>query len=391
MGIRSFFQKQISEIAASRTLTLFGIFLALTHVVTTVYWFNRVPEILADAQPICWPFWHSCYVTHFISGTFVRLILLCYGTIGGGAAYLFLKRAIPPAYWLLIGLTILKFAIMLQDYRLMGNFHYMPFLASLVFFVVSDKTWSLKLLIAIFYFTAGTLKLNLEWLSGAAVGLPPSFVPLLWHEIACAWVVFLELLVVWGLWNQSHKVRWLVLSQLVLFHLVSWYWVGYFYPSIMFCLLSIFVLDWQSAAPRPFLSKRWPRSCVLFFGLYLIMQLIPRFAMTDSALDGHWRLTSLNMFDARSTCLPSVMLKFRDHFVDFVPKLNLGIRIQCDPIVYDSVARNLCRENLDNREFQDLDLHLVAKRTTDQVFQDIRSISDFCAHEGFKLLGRGKP
>ena len=61
-------------------------------------------------------------------------------------------------------------------------------------------------------------------------------------------------------------------------------------------------------------------------------------------------------------------------------KLRLDTRIACDPIVYFNRARNLCRQrDLGRIAFQDLDLHLSARRATDGQLRRVIATSGFCA------------
>jgi hypothetical protein len=96
---------------------------------------------------------------------------------------------------------------------------------------------------ALFYFWAGTLKVNWEWISGAALYRPLWFFTGRGVIVACAYVVLMELFVSWGLLARRSWIFWSAVAQLALFHVMSWAVVDFFYPILMFLLLSIVVLD----------------------------------------------------------------------------------------------------------------------------------------------------
>src|SRR5258706_4252412 len=89
------------------------------------------------------------------------------------------------------------------------------------------------------------------------------------------------------------------------------------------------------------------------------------------------------MFDARSTCagwsdlhLPDGTTTCRDL------KLPLDTRIGCDPSVYFSRARTLCRRrNAGLVAFQDLDLFLSSRRTSDGEMKRVIATPGFCARD----------
>src|SRR5690606_33730392 len=146
------------------------------------------------------------------------------------------------AYFLLLLATGLKAFVYLNDYRFMGNFHYMHYWALVAFLFILDKIRTLQFLIVFFYVAASLLKFNLEWLSGAAM-LRETFLQGKWLEWACYYVVLLESFFVWGLLSRKPRLFGLTFGQIVLFHLYSFLVVGFYYPSIMACLLSILVLS----------------------------------------------------------------------------------------------------------------------------------------------------
>ena len=57
---------------------------------------------------------------------------------------------------------------------------------------------------------------------------------------ACAYVIVLELVVSWGLLARRAWIFWAAFAQFLLFHALSWQVVGFFYPLLMFAILTIF-------------------------------------------------------------------------------------------------------------------------------------------------------
>jgi hypothetical protein len=243
-------------------------------------------------------------------------------------------------------------------------------------------------LVTLFYFWAGTLKLNWEWVSGAGLYRP------MWPFsgagviVACVYVIVLELGVAWGLLAQRAWIFWAAFAQFLVFHALSWQVVGFFYPLLMFAILAIFPLSRLVPPPDPpegllaALSRgREARSVYALAVLFSVLQLIPYAFPGDRALTGQGRLYALHMFDARATCVGWAELHNADGTTTRRDlKLPLDTRIACDPIVYFNRARNLCRQRDAGRAaFEDLDLFLSARRSSDGEMKRVIDTKGFCA------------
>jgi hypothetical protein len=262
----------------------------------------------------------------------------------------------------------------------------------LVYLFVPSPRRVLTYLIVSFYVWAGFLKLNADWLSGAGLygrrplGLPHSFIP-----AACAYVVFLELFVVLGLLSRRNWLFWVALSQVLLFHIASFWVVGFFYPLLMFLILSIIPLSrycpppsTRGSEPQPGLSVLWHglerRSTYALLGAFCFMQLTPRFFPGDPAITGQGRMFALNMFDAPTLCVATVT----DRLTGMrLPPSRIQVpflepRISCDPIVYLQAAKNRCRANTVDRQFDDFDLTLMTRRMGSSAPVTVASISSVC-------------
>src|SRR5947209_8446802 len=146
------------------------------------------------------------------------LLLRAYFAAAVGAGLLFaFRRLVPWAYVSLVLVNALKLAIMLLDYRLRMNQHYMGFFATFAYLFVPDKRNALRVLVTLFYFWAGTLKLNWEWVSGAGLYRP------MWPfagggvMVACVYVIVLELVVTWGLLTTRAWIFWAAFAQFLVF------------------------------------------------------------------------------------------------------------------------------------------------------------------------------
>jgi len=370
----------IDEIRHSVALRAFGALLALTHVITFWSWWNNksLPGLLGHrpATAVCWPFFEDCWRLHPMSESLIHTTLIAYLALAVACVVLFaIRRLVAWAYLALVAINVIKLGIFVLDYRLMGNYHYMPFVVSFAYLVCRDKALICRYLIVGFYISAGTLKLNWEWLSGAAL-LRPAFLTGWIGDLSLAYVVMLELVLVLGLLSRHRLVLFGTLAQLLIFHLYSWHIVGYFYPCIMFCLLGIFPLCYLTREDAP---RRLSRSGWVVLATYAAAQIAPMLYPGDSALTGEGRLFALNMLDARSECsLMMVTTQGNVHTERAAIAPGLGVRIRCEPLVYFNIAKGICRELGDTGE---LDVGLVARRTTDTRYRSLVSVPDFCRRD----------
>jgi hypothetical protein len=384
-----FFARNIEEIASDPALRVYGAALAMLHVLSFVLWrsFGLDTVLSAGRLGICWPFFERCADYRFLTPAGVRLTLWLYLAAGVAAFLLFAsRRLIPFAYWALVLVNLFKIAILIQDYRLRLNQHYMALIVSIVFLFIANKRRLLQYQVVAFYFWAGILKLDREWLSGEALyrrplGVPQSLVPL-----ACAYVVLLESVLVFGLLARRAVIFWATFAQFALFHITSWTVVGYFYPLVMFAILAVFPLARFFPAPQepPALSRllrgREPASTLAFLSIFSFLQIVPWLFPGDTAITGEGRLFALHMFDAKVVCEGRARVHGMDgKTVDLPLDLDFAQRIRCDPIVYLSLGRVICRRSCqENRRCTDLDLTLEARRSTEPRMRTVIDIRNFC-------------
>ena len=383
----------MDEIAADDALRVYGAALAMVHAALVVWWRLEAPldRLLAPGLPaICWPFAPNCDAWRVLEPSTIRLVLWIYLALSLATIAAFLFRRVALAWTFLLLLTIAELAIVLQDFRLSMNQHLMMLTVSVLFLFVPEKRRLLRYQIALFYFWAGTLKLNREWLSGAALygsplGLPDSLLP-----AACTYAAALELVGVWGLFAKRTWIFWATLAQLALFHLASYSLVGFLYPLVMLLLLSIFVLargtESLDDAPNPLHLLAEPLSTRAALAVLSLFQVLPWLLPGDTAITGEGRLLALHMFDAKVVCEARLEVHRGVEPVRVLPlRESLPIRIQCDPAVYFGVAHAFCRHARDD---ETIDLFLRSRRTTEPELRPVIELHDVCrSNARYTLLG----
>jgi hypothetical protein len=373
-------RRPVEEIAADPALRAYGAALALLHVLSA-FWIRlggKLEWLAPDTEAICWPLLPDCEGLRVLSVAALERAALLWGAGGlAVAAALARRRWTGRAYLGLCLLVGVELAFLALDFRLRRNQHAMALWVTGAFLLVPGRRAALPALICLFYFWAGTLKLNWEWISGAALYRPVWLFSGPWLVAACIYVVALELVVVWGLLARRARWFWGAFGQVVVFHVFSWPVVGFFYPVLMFGILAIFPLCRWLPGPEP----RSRRPALALAALYSALQLTPFSFPGDRTLTGEGRLFALHMFDARVTCEAWADVRLAD---GSVRRENLRrhaeARTSCDPILIHGFARNLCRaRDAGRREFVDLDVHLRSRRASERELRTVIEQPDFCA------------
>jgi hypothetical protein len=387
--VGGFFRRNVEEILSDPVLRVYGVVLAFVHVLTFFFWRRGTPlhaVLPVGTTPICWPFFEECHRFRFLTATGVEVVLWSYLGLALLAMALFARRStVRFAYVCLLLLEVAKILVIVQDYRLRMNQHYMAFFVALVFLALPGKRRLAQYLIVLFYFWAGTLKFNRDWLSGEVIGVRRTWLPAALVPAAAAYVIVLECVLVFGLFSRRRWLFWGTLGQLLLFHVMSYRITGFYYPSLMVGLLSIFPLSRTMGdhADHPSLAALWTGREALptyaFLTGFSILQLVPHMFPGDSAITGEGRLFALHMFDARVVCEAHVTLhdgqggSRRLRVAARAPT-----RVRCDPIVYLSVARALCRQGAEHGRWRDLDLSLRSRRASDAALKPVVELDGFC-------------
>lgn len=369
---------------------LYGTVLASIHLLTLIFWqaFDfrwGLLERLSTPTQNPWSFIPQAYMdlltatAVFWVGAYIFLAFL--------TPVLFLWKKIPLKGGLTVfALTLLvKLAIFFTSYDFMGNYHYMENLVMLGYLFSGGSLFFLRLMIVLFYVGAGLLKLNWEWISGSAL-LTETFLRNDLLIAACVYVIFLELILVWGLLAKNRRVRLWTLMQLFVFHVFSWHIVGFYYPSVMLLLLTVFWLKEES----PIAPKKLSWSLWFYLGLFLLAQAYPFLLGKRASITGEGRLFALNMLDAKTQCLASYELRQKNGFIYLDNPLSYAIRLQCDPLIYFNYGKKLCADlRRDGGTISpEIRLNIFTKKSTEDQFTGVVRHQNICAEDlKYSVLG----
>lgn len=397
-----FIRANIDEITRDPALKLYGSALAFLHVLAFLNWKTIHPLStildLSQGPRVCWPFFENCGEWQWMTPQIVESILRAYLVFAIATVALFFRaKKVNTAWWALLLLNIVESFILFQDYRLRLNQHYMTFWVTFAFLFLPYKRRVLMYLIASFYFWAGTLKFTPDWISGAGLygkkplGVPESLVP-----ASCIYVILLELVVVFGLLVRNRWIFWFAFTQFVLFHLASWTVVGFFYPTLMLTILLIFPLSRYFAADTgqkdgisetPSIKKLFlfqeKASVYIAIGMFAVLQSLPYAFPGNQTFTGEGRLFALHMFDAPLECRAWVTIHFEDGTKQehALRTRELSQRIKCDPNVYFSLGKSLCRRIASHPDATSMDLHLETRRASEKEFISVIEQVDFCGSD----------
>jgi len=229
-----------------------------------------------------------------------------------------------------------------------------------------------------FYFAAGLLKFDMDWISGEGLTRPIWFFTGPWLVAACIYVIVLEVVVSWGLLVRRDWIFWSSLAQFGVFHVISYSVVGLFYPILMVLLLSIFPFcHWWSATGgrlvegesllTRFGGRRLPRIACVPFAIFGLLQVVPYLYPGDSALTGEGRYMALHMFDSLAVCERDLIITTTGG-VQVQPGFPIvSKRIACDPWVLFAHAQTVCSAKKKDPSLQinDVYMKLRSRRSTE--------------------------
>jgi hypothetical protein len=378
------------EIGEDASLRRYGCALALTHAVTMLYW--RATDVVSllgrGTEAVCWPLLAGCETFRALTVQQLAWGLRGYFAAALLVAVLFLiPRRTTLAGLGLAGLSLFQLLFAALDFRLRANQHYMVLWVSAVFLLWPSKRDAIRVLLVLFYLWSSTLKLNAEWISGAALPVADWIIPASLAAAACIYLIVLEAGMSWGLLAGAGWIFWGALAQFYLFHAVSWQQVGFYFPMVMFLLLSLFPLirlgpggrEPISVLARLVRGRLRPSTYALMAG-FSLFQLPPLLIPGDASLTGEGRSYALHMVDAGVRCRGWAVVRRQDGStfeVDLQGKTVL--RIACDPIVIAERARNICEgRSRFAAGAVELDLHLVARRGSAPALQTLIDLPGFC-------------
>ena len=374
-------------------IRVYGAFIALTHAVCMLFWrsSDAVVFLGKGTEATCWPMLPGCEALRIFT---TRELTWAFRGYFGAAilvALLFLvPRLLKLALAGLAGLTLFQIFIIALDFRLRANQNYMALWMTAVFLLVPNKRDTLRVMLVMFYVWAGSLKLNAEWLSGAALPRTDWIIPDALVVPACIYLVVLEMGISWGLLARRAWIFWAALAQVAVFHAVSWSQVGFFFPMTMFPLIAVFPLlrllpathEEPSLLGR-IVRGRAPRPVYLVMVGFSLFQLPPLLIPGDAAVTGEGRSFALHMVDAGVRCRGWATVRKRDGSVEEVVLSGRSVvRMACDPILIRERARNICAgTSATTRDAVDLDLHLTSRRPSEPELRTIIDVPGYCARQ----------
>lgn len=341
---------------------IYGFLLGLTHLVTHLFWSaydftEGLAYKLANPTGNNWPFIPPQFPLWIAEHS--KLVVVTYIALSFLTIFIFL---IPRAQLNLLRATFavsffLKLLIYFSSYDFMGNYQYMAHIVFFLFLFAPTDLRLIRLAILLFYFGAGLIKLNWEWISGSAL-LIDTFIPQPWLTIGCIYVIILELVFVWFIDFKKHFIHFAVFAQLVFFHLFSWHIVGFYYPSIMLLMISVFLISSEPLFERSFLKNK---ITLIYSFLFLSAQAYPKVLAKNEALTAEGRMLSLNMLDAKTICLPSFEIQTDLGYLYIDQPMHYATRVRCDPLVWFNYGKKLCQ----NAPMESISLTIRGRKTTD--------------------------
>lgn len=396
------FDRQAREIHDAPALRIYAVLIATVHALTGAAWFSykHIASLASGDDCVCWPLWSECYrLRPLLTPALVTGAVAVYVAIGLGSAALLAWGRCRAGLLTFALAGILGTAIYALDYRLRFNQTTMFAWVALTLVFARHRLVVLQALLVAFYAWAGTLKLDPEWLSGAALYGKPLFVPAGFEAAACTYVVVLELGLIPLLFLvRSAGWRWAIYVQILCFHLASWPVVGWFYPVLMALLTAIFPLVWR-LAPEDSLAVARLRlgassaeraadgnaraTTFAVVGSFSFFQVVPWFFPGDTAITGEGRMFALHMFDARVECRGEAILRdatpaATPHARVLLVNDRLDARTRCDPLVIASTAQRLCRALAEKGDDSRVDVVATAKRATHSNLRPLITQPDFC-------------
>jgi len=383
-----YIKSQIQEIISTRSLSWYGVFLSVIHIVTFFFWHHNAliyQYLTKNANSLCWPQISFCESIRILSPFGVQILLYGYLTMTVFNIFLFLNRkTIVFAYWLFLILNLLKLYIFLMDYRLLDSYHYLPFLVSFAYLFIWQKLFFIPLLISCFYFFTAFLKINnSDWLMNLVFSRNiwfPSFVSENVRLIICFYVISMEMIGSLFLIARSHWKA-LVYIQFALFYVISYFIWGYFCSTVMLCLLSLFFLSFFFDEKYILLNLKKMLPGAIFTSIILFGWLLPFLIPGNSALTGEGRLYGPNMLNLYSYCDSHIILRFQNETLqEHFPKYReYPLFLRCDPYIEFHKVKKICADYKEGPKFIDLDWTFYSKLRYDLGYKQVVSEKNFCS------------
>lgn len=394
-------KSQLWEIKKSSAVRLFGAVLAITHILTWVYWESQGALPLtyyAQSTPMCWSLFESCSAMRFLPTSLMSFLYNSYLALGIITAALFAAtRLVGFGWFLLVLLFVTKLIFYFQDFRLSSNEHYYLFLLNFFFLFIPNKERTLKALVISFYIASGLLMLSPEWLTGQWFIEYADI-----HPKLAEWFAGLSFLIYliapMGLLFNSFKYFTIGFLTLVGYHSVMWALDGFFTPTVMLAGISLFLFSYferkkleteyiYQSFIRPEPSKLW---FILGLAFFWGAQSIPYWKVNHPAATQVGDMLALNRTASSQECLQTTFLIYDNKTIE-VGHSTPGERqshMQCNAYLRFLDVKSLCGEHKKEPGFKTIASHLAIRDLRDQEFKSVFEISDFCSKDlNFRDLG----
>lgn len=214
--LASYWAANIAEVKTDAVLRSYFWCVLGTHAVVWLFFIDTrvLRAVTASTEPLCWPFFENCWKFRVQSAAHLGLLTTGYMALPLLAAMSWHARRVGLAWAFVASSNVLLIALLSLDYRLRANEFYMLLWLNLAYLFWPRKRWAVPIIVVSFYFWAGTLKLNREWISGAALYKPLWLIPEHVAWMACGYVVVLETILVFGLLSSRRWIRLLTIAQL---------------------------------------------------------------------------------------------------------------------------------------------------------------------------------
>lgn len=386
--MKSWFFDQITEIETRFELRIYGIALALIHLVTHFSWSGGDLPVryflvtTSNTAPICWPFLQSCASWKILS----EFNMYIFGWIFAGLALLcvlaFALKKITPAWILLATITVIRLFLYAQDYRFTSEFQYMTTLVVLGYLLIPSKPRLLSYLILGFYLSASLFHFKQDWFVMEHV---PEYIfrggVLKWLKAHDLWVwgaaysLLLTSVLSFGLLSKNRIVFWTVFAQIVLYHLVAQSFLGWHSTIIMLLLISVFPLLHFADRPKLELGNA---SWVYLF-LFVFLQGFAFYNGSNKILTGQGRYGAVTMFDTNRKCQSAVVAVSEHQSVDLTKEDSAGTQwLECDPYTVFQRLKNLCPALQQEVGFKNLEWQMSSQVNAEAIPKLIVSLKNVC-------------
>ena len=360
----NYIKSQIQEIYSHKSLSLYGAFLSLIHIVTFFFWHNNsviFQYLPKTANSLCWPQIPFCDSLKLFSPLGVQILLYIYLVMTLLTICLFLNRkTIGYAYWLFLIINLLKLYLFLMDYHLASNAHYLPFFISFAYLFIPQKLLFIPILISCFYFFTGLLQINNpNWLMYLVFSKNiwfPSFV----HEdirlFICFYVLCLEMI---GALFLPLKNKWkaFIWTQFILFYFASYFAIGYFLPTIFLSIFSLFVFQAFFNEKYNIIDFRTIVPGTVFTSMVLLGSLLTFLMPGNTNLTKEGQLYALNTSAPQIYCDSHIILHFKNKTLQehFPRYREYSLSLRCNPYMEWYKIKKICSIYKKSANFIDLD------------------------------------